>query len=145
MCFCLFYFFIIIIFFSREVALLFVIPSVDTDQGSTEPYLACAVTLAGVAVGLLALVKVATTDSGVQECPTCRGRLWHLPGLPHSPKIILFIITVTVIEIIISLIPIIVITIIIILVIVIAIITVIILLFVVVVVLTGAIKTSCQC
>ena len=133
-------------FFSQEVALLFVVPPLDNDQGSTEPYLACAVTLIGVAVGLLALAKVATTDFDGRECPTCRGRLWHLPVLPHSPQKIslLLLINNMAIIIIISIIILIITTIIIIiiLVIVIAIFTIIILLFVVVIVLTLAININ---
>ena len=50
----------------------------------TEPYLAAAVTLAGVAVGLLELAKVATTDSDGRERPTWRGRLWRQPVLLQS-------------------------------------------------------------
>ena len=52
-----------------------------TEQGFTEPFLACAVTLT---VGLLSLAGVATTDSGGRERPTCRGRLWCQPVLPQS-------------------------------------------------------------
>ena len=48
------------------------------------PILAYAATLTGVAVGLLALAKVATTDSGGRERPTWRARLWRQPVLPQS-------------------------------------------------------------
>ena len=51
----------------------------DTDQGFTEPYLACT-------VGLLALAKVVTTDSGGRERPTCRGRLGASQSYPSPNK-----------------------------------------------------------
>ena len=65
----------------------------DTDQVFTEPYLACAVTLTGVAVGLLAFAKVATTDSGGRERPTSRGKA---PTSP-TPVLIRIIILITIV------------------------------------------------